>query len=272
MDLGREPPGVPAHPSGSAGAQDVTQCDPSTTILGQKLAMPVILAPVACHRLFHPEGEFAVARAAAQAGLVFTVSTGASYSLEEVARSCEGPRWFQLYAYQDRKITRGLVERAEAAGYQAICLTVDSPVSGRRERDLRNLEGAGSGSQGAYATSIEPRSRSSTIQASPGTLPRRHGHRVRCRLRNPVLGSFAQKPGWLLITGETAHAPAGKRGECPDGCRSPPGWISRHRHRQRVQRHEDGTVILHLLGRPQRLWAAEPDGASYGWRHCCGRR
>ena len=118
--------------------RDVTQCDPSITILGQKLAMPVILAPVACHCLFHPEGEFAVARAAAEAGLVFTVSTGASYSLEEVAQSCEGPRWFQLYAYQDREITRGLVERAEAAGYQAICLTVDSPVSGRRERDLRN--------------------------------------------------------------------------------------------------------------------------------------
>lgn len=118
--------------------KDVTQCDLATTVLGQPLTMPVILAPVACHCLFHPEGEFAVARAAAEAGIVLTVSTGASYSLEEVAASCPGPRWFQLYAYQDRGITRGLVERAEAAGYQAICLTVDSPVSGRRERDLRN--------------------------------------------------------------------------------------------------------------------------------------
>ena len=118
--------------------RDVTQCDLSTRVFGQPLTMPVILGPVACHRLFHPEGEFAVARAAAEAGIVLTVSTGASYSLEEVAASCPGPRWFQLYAYQDRGITRGLVERAEAAGYQAICLTVDSPVSGRRERDLRN--------------------------------------------------------------------------------------------------------------------------------------
>jgi 4-hydroxymandelate oxidase len=118
--------------------KDVTQCDLSTTVLGQLLTMPVILAPVACHRLFHPEGEFAVARAAAEAGLVMTVSTGASYSLEEVAASSPAPRWFQLYAYQDRGVTRGLVERAEAAGYQGICLTVDSPVSGRRERDLRS--------------------------------------------------------------------------------------------------------------------------------------
>jgi 4-hydroxymandelate oxidase len=118
--------------------KDVTRCDLSTSVLGQRLTMPVILAPVACHRLFHPEGEFAVARAAAAAGIVMTVSTGASYSLEEVAASSPGSRWFQLYAYQDRGITRGLVERAEAAGYQAICLTVDSPVSGRRERDLRS--------------------------------------------------------------------------------------------------------------------------------------
>ena len=118
--------------------KDVTQCDLSTTVLGQPLTMPVVLGPVACHRLFHPEGEFAVARAAAEAGLVLTVSTGASYSLEEVAASSPGPRWFQLYAYQDRGVTRALVERAEAAGYQAICLTVDSAVSGRRERDLRN--------------------------------------------------------------------------------------------------------------------------------------
>jgi 4-hydroxymandelate oxidase len=118
--------------------KDVTQCDLSTTVLGQPLTMPVILAPVACQCLFHREGEFAVARAATQAGLVMTVSTGSSYSLEEVAASSPGVRWFQLYAYQDRGITRSLVERAETAGYQAICLTVDSPVSGRRERDLRN--------------------------------------------------------------------------------------------------------------------------------------
>src|SRR5262245_65784523 len=100
--------------------------------------MPVILAPVACHGLFHADGEYAVARAAAEAHTIFAVSTGASYSLEEIAGVAKGPCWFQLYAYQDRAITRGLVERAEAAGYKAVCLTVDSPVSGRRERDLRN--------------------------------------------------------------------------------------------------------------------------------------
>jgi len=118
--------------------KDVIRCDLSTTVMGQPLAMPVVLAPVACHRLFHPEGELAVARAASEAGLVLTVSTGASFSLEEFASAGPGLRWFQLYAFQDRGITRALVERAEAAGYRAICLTVDSPVSGRRERDLRN--------------------------------------------------------------------------------------------------------------------------------------
>jgi len=118
--------------------KDVTQGDLSTTVLGESISMPVILAPVACHGLFHVDGEYAVARAAAKAGTIFTVSTGASYSLEEVSRIAAGSRWFQLYAYQDRAITRGLVKRAEAAGYKAICLTVDTPVSGRRERDLRN--------------------------------------------------------------------------------------------------------------------------------------
>jgi isopentenyl diphosphate isomerase/L-lactate dehydrogenase-like FMN-dependent dehydrogenase len=106
--------------------------------LGQPISLPVVLAPVACHRLFHVDGEYAVASAAAKARTIFTVSTGASYSLEEVVQVAEGPCWFQLYAYQDRAITRALVERAEAASYKAICLTVDSPVSGRRERDLRN--------------------------------------------------------------------------------------------------------------------------------------
>jgi 4-hydroxymandelate oxidase len=118
--------------------KDVTQCDLSTTVLGQPIAMPVVLAPVACHRLFHPDGEIAVAGAAARAGTIFTVSTGASYSLEEIAHAADGQYWFQLYAYQDRAITRGLVERVQAAGYKAVCLTVDCPMSGRRERDLRN--------------------------------------------------------------------------------------------------------------------------------------
>lgn len=118
--------------------RDVTARDSSVTVLGQKISFPVILGPVACLRRFHPEGELAAARAAGGAGTIHVLSTGCCYSLEEVARAALGPLWFQLYAYRDRGITKALIERAESAGYAAICLTVDVPVAGKKERDLRN--------------------------------------------------------------------------------------------------------------------------------------
>jgi 4-hydroxymandelate oxidase len=100
--------------------------------------MPLLLAPTAVHRLVHRDGEMATAEAAAAAGTVFCLSTLASQSIEEVGAASPGPRWFQLYVYRDRGITRELVGRAEAAGFEAILLTVDTPVLGRRERDERN--------------------------------------------------------------------------------------------------------------------------------------
>lgn len=118
--------------------RDVAERDLSTTVLGEKIKLPVILAPIACLRRFHREGELAAVRAAGQAGTICILSTGTCYRLEEVAKAASGPLWFQLYVYRDRGITRQLVERAAAAGFKAICLTVDVPVSGRRERDLRN--------------------------------------------------------------------------------------------------------------------------------------
>src|SRR3990172_7673074 len=117
---------------------DVSKIDPSTTVLGQRIAFPVLLAPVAVQRLAHPDGELASARAAAAAGTIMALSTSASCSIEEVARAAEGPRWFQLYFNRDREVTRRLVERAEAHGYSALCLTVDLPWLGRREADIRN--------------------------------------------------------------------------------------------------------------------------------------
>ena len=116
----------------------VAERDRTTTVLGERVALPVLLAPVGCHRLFHPEGELAVARAAAEAGTIFVVSTAASISLEEIAAEARAPLWFQLYAFRDRDLVRRVVERAAAAGYRALCATVDSPIDGRRERDLRN--------------------------------------------------------------------------------------------------------------------------------------
>ena len=121
---------------------DVRQRDMTTTVLGQQIAFPILTAPCGFNALAHPDGELAVARATTAAGTIQVVSTAATYSLEEVAAAApSGIRWFQLYCYRDRGITRSLVERAAAAGYRALCLTVDAPFVGRRERDIRNRFG-----------------------------------------------------------------------------------------------------------------------------------
>ena len=117
---------------------DVSACDLRTTALGQPLSMPIITAPCALNQLAHPDGELAVARAVASMGTAQVLSTLSSTSLEEVAEAATAPRWFQLYCYRDRSITHELVKRAEAAGYVAICVTVDMQRPGNRERDVRN--------------------------------------------------------------------------------------------------------------------------------------
>ncbi len=117
---------------------DVSTVDPSTTVLGRRVAMPLLAAPCGFNGLAHPEGERAVARATASAGVIQVVSTVATVSLEDVAAAAPGHRWFQLYCYRDREVTRSLVQRAEAAGYEALCVTVDVPYLGRREREIRN--------------------------------------------------------------------------------------------------------------------------------------
>jgi 4-hydroxymandelate oxidase len=117
---------------------DVAHVDPSVEFLGHRLALPVMTAPCAFNMLAHPDGELGVARAVARAGLLQVLSMQATTTLEEVAATGQGPRWFQLAVLRDRGITRALVERAEAADYTALCLTVDVPVLGRRERDVRN--------------------------------------------------------------------------------------------------------------------------------------
>lgn len=118
--------------------RDVSGRTLATTVLGQPIAMPVMLAPVAMQRLAHDDGELATARAAAAAGTLMIVSTLATTSIEDVAASSAGPRWFQLYIYKDRGLTAELVRRAEAAGASAIVLTVDGQVWGRRYRDVRS--------------------------------------------------------------------------------------------------------------------------------------
>jgi 4-hydroxymandelate oxidase len=118
---------------------DVSRRDPSTIAFGVRLPHPIILAPTASHQLAHPDGERATARGAAAAGALMTLSTISSVSMEDVAAAAPGaPRWFQLYAPEERDATRALVDRAVAAGYAAVVVTVDLAVPGNRERDLRN--------------------------------------------------------------------------------------------------------------------------------------
>jgi len=118
---------------------DVSRIDASSTLLGHPTAMPVAIAPMAAHGLAHADGELATARAAASAGIPFIPSTMSTASMEEIAAAApDGTRFFQLYAQVDPGRTRSLVERAEAAGYGAIVLTVDLPELGYRDRDRRN--------------------------------------------------------------------------------------------------------------------------------------
>ena len=117
---------------------DVSHRDPSTTVLGHPIALPLLIAPTAFQRMATPEGELATARAAGAVGTVMILSTLSNTAVEEVVATASGPVWFQLYVYRDRKATEGLVRRAEAAGCRALVLTVDAPLLGRRERDVRN--------------------------------------------------------------------------------------------------------------------------------------
>ena len=118
---------------------DVSRVDPSTTMLGVATALPMAIAPMAAEGLAHPDAELAVAHAAALAGVPFVLSTMSTCSMEDVAAAApDGVRWFQLYTQADPGRSRSLVERAEAAGYGAIIVTVDLPVLGYRQRDRRS--------------------------------------------------------------------------------------------------------------------------------------
>lgn len=115
--------------------------DLSTTILGQAVSMPILVAPTAFHRLACSGGENAAATAAKAAKTLFILSSLSNTAMESVFAEAASPRWFQLYIYKEREITRALVQRAEAAGAEAIVLTVDAPGLGTRERDTRNRFG-----------------------------------------------------------------------------------------------------------------------------------
>lgn len=119
--------------------RDVSEVRTAVEILGSAAATPIVVAPTAFHGLAHERGEIATAEGAAAAGAILCLSTLSNTTPEEVAEAAPGaPRWFQLYVFRDRGLTRELITRAEAVGYESIVVTVDAPVLGRRERDVRN--------------------------------------------------------------------------------------------------------------------------------------
>ena len=113
----------------------VGQPDLSTEVLGQKIDMPLFLAPTAMQRLYHHEGDKASARAAEKFGTFYSMSTMATSSIEEIANISSGPKLFQLYIHKDQSLTDNLIDRCKSSGFKALCLTVDTVVAGNRERD-----------------------------------------------------------------------------------------------------------------------------------------
>lgn len=118
-----------------AQLSDVSQLQVSSTLFGEDIEWPVMISPTGASKLFHRDGEIAVARAAEKFGMVYSLSTIATTTIEAVAENFSGPKMFQVYVFRDRGLTRDLVARCKDAGYSALCLTVDTPVAGNRERD-----------------------------------------------------------------------------------------------------------------------------------------
>jgi len=117
---------------------DISQPNLSTTVLGQPIAFPILVDPAGGHGRAHADGELATVRAAGALGTLLLLSSGSTYRLEEVAQAATGPIWFQQYLYRDREITQRMAHRAQEAGYSGLCLTLDSTVRAKRERNIRN--------------------------------------------------------------------------------------------------------------------------------------
>ena len=144
-----------------AQLSDVGHIDTATTLFGQAVEWPVMISPTGGSKLFHAEGEPAVARAAARHGMVYSLSTLGTTTIEDAAAASDGPKLYQVYVFRDRALTEEFIERCKSSNYAALCLTVDTPVAGNRERDF------------VHGFSASPRSRVRQV------------------------ASFARHPGWL---------------------------------------------------------------------------
>ncbi len=141
---------------------DVGNIDTSTTILGMPTSVPFILSSTGASRFYHSDGELAVARAAAQSNVIYGTTSSAMYSLEDVAAVAPSPRFFQVYVFKDREVTREIISRCKASNYDAMFLTVDCSTAGNRERDIRN--------QLSIPPKITPRILWQLLNAMPWTI------------------------------------------------------------------------------------------------------
>ena len=159
--------------------QGAAQRDLSTTLFGQRLSMPLMIGPTGLAGLFWPDGELCAARAAAAAGTAYCLSHGSVCTIEELAALGTSPRWMQVFVYRDRGLTREFTDRAAAAGYHALILTIDNQLLGNRERDLRNGFG------------IPPRFTPSQLLAMAPQLP--WLWRMRNALPRLTMGSYVRE-------------------------------------------------------------------------------
>ncbi|MGK2957045.1 MAG: alpha-hydroxy acid oxidase [Acidimicrobiales bacterium] len=222
---------------------DVATIKTDTTLLGAPVAMPIGIAPTALHGLAHPEAEVAMARGASDAGLAYTMSSLATRPVEDLAAAgLEGPRWFQVYDHRDRSITADMVARAEAAGCKAIVLTVDLPVFGRREREIRSgfaqPDASGYGNFAQYASAGEVALVTAGLHSSQFTWKELDWLAVLSKLPLVVKG---------IHTGEDAAI------ACEHGVAGV--WVSNHGGRQldRVQAGADvlEEVVASVCGRAE---------------------
>ena len=252
---------------------DVSELDTRTTILGQALEFPILMAPTAYHRIMHPEGELATVRGAAKAGATMIASSFATTTIEDMSRAAKGPLWFQLYCVPDRGFTKELVQRAENAGCKALFVTVDTPVTGNRHRETRvgfalppGLDRANYRSLGGTAstTSHRPSEREIYSVVLDPTLTWKEIEWIRSFARVPVVIK-----GVLSPLDAAKAVSAGRRGDRRVEPRRPqPGHRPRHHRRAAADRGRGQGPGPALPGRGSAAWYRRAEGPRPG---CVGR-
>jgi len=180
--------------------RDLAGLDCATTLLGQKMPTPILLAPTASQMLSHPEGELATARGAGVFGATMVLSAGSNVAIEEVMAVASAPVWFQLYVSKDRAHSKALVERVQAAGVKALCVTVDSPLDGPRNRQMRTPVKLPPGVHHPHYVGIRERIPAPTLdRVEPANLLWRDIEWLRSFTRVPLLLKGVMNPADAII-------------------------------------------------------------------------